>query len=442
MSLYFQPTPIRTQDSTMATAPDEGLDIPALIDSLTNRIVSSEKIIEQKVSANALAKILLTENDIVLMADKISLIGQINMFDWVRDISGNITGGIDPSSVTRIVGGKIQTGVIESVNWTTTTGSKIDLDNGTIVLGGSLAPKFSVSTAGVVTCQDAIVHGTLQANSVITNSATIDGVTIGTVKGNAAAGYAIQQALEVTGTTILKGVLVPTDTGAMKCGTIAWDSSTGAWTSGSGIAITEYGIVGANGSNTTFTIDTSGNATFAGSLSAATGTFSGTVSAGAITSSSYIDVSGYVRASGVALSGDTYAAIIGDVSTSNPTRVGVSGFSGDGGTGVFGNAGTSGVTGTSGSGIGVYGSATTGTGIKAESSFGTALSVLGPMTISSTALVTNLQADSVDGTHIGAVSSGAATATFPGNNKPGSATSNTWLTITKDGTTYYIPVWT
>ena len=38
--------------------------------------------------------------------------------------------------------------------------------------------------------------------------------------------------------------------------------------------------------------------------------------------------------------------------------------------------------------------------------------------------------------------SGAATAGFSGTNKPGSASSNTWMQITIDSTTLYIPVWT
>ena len=38
-------------------------------------------------------------------------------------------------------------------------------------------------------------------------------------------------------------------------------------------------------------------------------------------------------------------------------------------------------------------------------------------------------------------STGSATATFPGNNKPGSTTTCQWLTINLNGTTKYIPVW-
>jgi hypothetical protein len=39
-------------------------------------------------------------------------------------------------------------------------------------------------------------------------------------------------------------------------------------------------------------------------------------------------------------------------------------------------------------------------------------------------------------------STGAATATFAAANKPGAATTNSWITINLNGTTHYVPVWT
>lgn len=136
-------------------------------------------------------------------------------------------------------------------------------------------------------------------------------------------------------------------------------------------------------------------------------------------------------------------------------------------------SGGKGITASAGSGTGA-----TGVGVEAIA-FGsaTALSVLGPMKINSTALVSNLNADMVDGLHASSFaklsggntwsggqffsndidvngwvqcnnfridqnpSTGSATATFPGNNKPGSTTTCQWLTINLNGTTKYIPVW-
>jgi len=77
----------------------------------------------------------------------------------------------------------------------------------------------------------------------------------------------------------LTGVVVPNDSGAIKSGSITWNPSTGALTGGSGVAITEYGLVGAAAGVPKFTIDTLGNATFGGALNAATGTFAGDLTA-------------------------------------------------------------------------------------------------------------------------------------------------------------------
>lgn len=109
MSLYFQPSPDgggTESDNTAAvvTAPETGLDIAALIDRLAARVNNAERKIEHAVSADALARIILTDRDIVLMADQVSILGQLNIADWIRDISGNPTGGIDKSSMTRITG--------------------------------------------------------------------------------------------------------------------------------------------------------------------------------------------------------------------------------------------------------------------------------------------------------------------------------------------------
>jgi hypothetical protein len=58
--------------------------------------------------------------------------------------------------------------------------------------------------------------------------------------------------------------------GGVKTGTIDWDAN-GNNVTGQGVAIYRKGIVGADGTKVTFVIDTSGNATFAGTLSAPNG---------------------------------------------------------------------------------------------------------------------------------------------------------------------------
>ncbi|MFA5125356.1 MAG: choice-of-anchor R domain-containing protein, partial [Patescibacteria group bacterium] len=64
--------------------------------------------------------------------------------------------------------------------------------------------------------------------------------------------------------------------GALKCGTITWNATTGAITGGSGGVFHKGGIVFANAGVATITLDgATGNATFAGSLSAPTGNIGG-----------------------------------------------------------------------------------------------------------------------------------------------------------------------
>jgi hypothetical protein len=491
--LYFQPSPNRSNDDSLPTAPDQGTNVNSLINQLINRIESAERKIEYKVDSNALAKILLTDRDIVIQGDQVNIVGQLNIADWVRDVSGNIVGGVDAGSLTRITAGKVQTGILESFNWSVTTGSQINLDDGTIVTGGSASPKFSVSSSGVLTCQDAVVTGTLtagsfiqgsvqlddefgisladlaagvdiqgaldagvtnilagigtdfrlnvnttdayvtfqhkdavflgtaaagsnkpalgidaagiaigynrssdgawvtsitldssgnaafagtiSAGSVITGSVTVGGVALSTISSNASSGKSISDALLVSGTSVLKGVLVPTDAGAIKTGTITWSATTGALTGGTGIAVTEWGIIGANAGTATFTLAAStGAATFKGD----------------ITGGSNINITGQGRFGGATLEGGaTYAGVF---NSSGGSSHGIGGFATTG-LGVWGNA-------TSGSGV--FGSASTGVGVKAQvTGAGTALQVLGKMTIDNSTLVTNLNADMLDGYHAG-----------------------------------------
>ena len=160
------------------------------------------------------------------------------------------------------------------------------------------------------------------------------------------------------------------------------------------------------------------------------------------------------------------AGILG--TTSSSTGYGVLGTS----TNSVNSAGVRGSV--TGNGIGVDAASssyialrTTGTGTA------TALYVEGPMQVTTTSLVTNLNADMVDGRHVGtgtnqipinndtvnpgliagqlgwgtnkyafvnAAVTGTATATYSGV-KPGAATTNSWLQISINGANWYIPIW-
>ena len=73
-------------------------------------------------------------------------------------LSNTSTGGS-----TKIDGSTITTGKIRSTNWSTTLGSELDLNAGTITLGGSTSPKFNVNASGDVTASSALFSGNVSA---------------------------------------------------------------------------------------------------------------------------------------------------------------------------------------------------------------------------------------------------------------------------------------
>jgi hypothetical protein len=110
------------------------------------------------------------------------------------------------------------------------------------------------------------------------------------------------------------------------------------------------------------------------------------------------------------------------------------------GTALFGTGGNYGVVGT---GVyGVYGTSSSGAyAMYANGYYGT----------NNSTLVTNLYSDfskSLVGTSsnqlrfVSGTSTGSGVATFSNTTKPGSSTTNVWMTIQIDSTTLYIPVWT
>lgn len=217
-------------------------------------------------------------------------------------------------------------------------------------------------------------------------TADINGMSSSTLTSRATSGYDIQQKLEANGSVILTGQLVPTNTGALKAGTITWNSTTGALTGGTGIAVTEWGIIGANAGTATFTIETSTGAT----------TYKGDITGGA-----NIDITGTAKFAGSTNSGGVlYCGVFNDggtVAGGLLAKGANSGGFGVHGKIVSGSLLSVGVKGENTGGRGVEGSATTGVGVYATATTGTALAVVGKMTMTNTTLVTNLNADMVDG---------------------------------------------
>jgi len=147
-------------------------------------------------------------------------------------------------------------------------------------------------------------HGAPSGTNVGSTPAT-------TVESNAANGQSAYTAVN-DGTTGLAQRLrsnaanILSGSGGIAVGTLTWNSS-GARTGGYGVGITSQGLLGYNAAgNPTFTIDGgTGDATFYGNLSAASGTFSGTLTVGAINAVDTINiVNGAVSANTVAAASD------------------------------------------------------------------------------------------------------------------------------------------
>lgn len=214
----------------------------------------------------------------------------------------------------------------------------------------------NASFSGAINATSGNFTGTLNVGSVIAGGVTVNGTTMLTIQNGAAAGAtavqpaAITNLINRTANTVLSGTISPTsgvaNSGAFKVGTIMWDTS-GNLTSGSGIAITAAGIIGAKSGIPTFSIDINGNAYFKGDITGATGTFAGKIeTAASITA----DGAGVVGAFGTA------AAIKGRASGMGANALnGV--FTGGGGAGVRGEASNilaNGVVGINTAGVGGF----------------------------------------------------------------------------------------
>lgn len=256
-----------------------------------------------------------------------------------------------------------------------------------------------------------------------------------------------------------------------------------------------YGIPSSYGTTGYYISRTTGdvyfnNGIFRGDITGASGTFIGTVESATSgnrvvlneSSSSYLKV--------YDSSGNTIYSLSGVSGLyTNSTLVGASAISALNVTNAVGYTGTA-ITGNAlGNGHGVLGStndttgvrngvlgvsstsASTGAAVTGSNLSGFGLYSNGKLGVSNSTLVTNLNAQYLDGNLASAfvtssagdaysanrlngsagtnvlrfvqgTVTGGATATFPGTNKPGSASSNVWIQITIDGSTFYIPAWT
>lgn len=167
---------------------------------------------------------------------------------------------------------------------------------GAITLGGVTTKTFSISALdGSATFGGSLVaasgtFGTITAGA-LTGTLTVGGRLASTIGGAIDSDGKFINDIDIPGKLktstgeILKVFDVKATTQALsgfRAGDLVWDSS-GARTSGKGIAMTPYGIIGHNGTKPTFSIDIDGNALFSGSLTAGISISSPIITGGTMT---------------------------------------------------------------------------------------------------------------------------------------------------------------
>jgi len=287
---------------------------------------------------------------------------------------------------------------------------------------------------------------TVNLGTTVNVNGTVSGDVTGTLNGTAVA-TVVSAALSATANYFTTSASNPTggadgDAHYNSSTNVMWFKISGTWTQGGTVnanAITAGTLAAARIAAGSITADKLS----VSSLSAVSANL-GTVTAGSITSSSNIDVTGRGVFGGSYTSAGYTAAL--HANRASASSYGVVGTAGAGGIGVVGQA-------ISGSSAGLQGSSgySGSPGIIAiNSGGGTALSIVGPMTISSSALVSNLRSATTlladnstkwNGFSGLGVSTGSATATFVSTNKPGANSNNTWWSVSDGTTTYRVPVW-
>lgn len=252
-----------------------------------------------------------------------------------------------------------------------TTGAKVVLYHKDAVFKGTAAagsnkPALGITAAGIAmgynrssdgawvdsvaidSSGNASFAGTITANSIISVSATCNGTSMGTVVSNAANGASAYSSLSNK-----------LDKNASYVMGASSEFQTSGYAGGNGMMFSNNGIIARSGGVNKFVIASNGDATFSGSLSAASGSFAGNIS-----------TSGYVIATGSTSSAGYYGAIIGDSGTSM-LHSGVMGIGHGANPGVRAynvDGAGNGVDGYSSQGVGVHGYSGSSSGVQGDAS--------------------------------------------------------------------------
>jgi hypothetical protein len=321
-----------TRHPTLQASPTGGING---VSATAGKIDGAEHIAALSIGTAQIANLAVTDAKVASLSVSKLIAGSIAVGEFIQSTgytgSGVNEWRIDGNGVARftgvIVSGEVNATsgsfggitVNGSVTLNTTghiKGGQTDFNTGTgFFIGYSgAAYKFSIGNATLGMTWDGAAL-TINGGGIFSGNVTgsVGGVGVAAVLAD------IASRLRRDANEIL-GAVMTVDTVAspagFRAGTLTWDAS-GAYVSGSGVAMTPLGLVGYSGSTPTFTINAStGAATFAGALSAATGTFAGALSAasgsfvGTVTVGSSPAVSGTTMtgAGAVFNSGGTFAA--------------------------------------------------------------------------------------------------------------------------------------
>lgn len=342
--------------------------------------------------------------------------------------------------------------------------------NGSATAGLGIRPAVGISSAGIGmgyntdagnwvnsividATGNATFAGTIAANSIIVNTATINGVAVGTIQTDSSAA-AIHAAL--TGNphnvslTQINGDLDDIDNGS------TYFKTTSAQVTGAGRAATALDssadyirsiqstkiVVSAPTPTTGVVFDGAGIRMYqSGSLKVNIPVSGAPSFTGDITGGANINITGIGRFEGNQTLNSRNAAIHANINAAADNGI----YCRDGaatGAAIVANGITSGADGVNCQAVGAGGRAVYALAVSGANAIVTDgnVDITGAVTCSGNiTTTTEVRCGSLRITQT--ASTGASTATFNANNKPGGNTTNSWLQINMNGTTKYIPVW-
>ena len=155
-------TAVRTQLPTLPL-PDFAESESDLISNLFGRLKNLETLVERKADNDQVRSLIaISPEAIKLQARDVVVQGAFTVMDLINEQNGT-TNGVLPARITRIVGDRIRTGIIQSNNYSGAAGTAFDLNTGQLIIGGTDNPKLLFDpTDGNLT-----ISGRLTADSLV-----------------------------------------------------------------------------------------------------------------------------------------------------------------------------------------------------------------------------------------------------------------------------------